>query len=119
MRTIGTMKTLLDSNGPSDANATGMDVTDGSSVVPTGWTPEGWAIRLDRMAEACEDVHPDKAREYRRQAAAVRKLHESGKDNEDCPAERRLAGKTLWNGSFYDLTKLLKHLVSARGRCGR
>ncbi len=45
--------------------------------IPDGWTPMGWADRLDQLAGACESVNPDQAAEYRRQAAAIRR----GMDN--------------------------------------
>jgi hypothetical protein len=40
--------------------------------IPDGWTPIGWADRLDQVAGACESTNPEQAAEYRRQAAAIR-----------------------------------------------
>lgn len=31
--------------------------------VPSGWTPDGWAWNLRRVAGLCRDLHPERARQ--------------------------------------------------------
>ena len=50
-------------------------------AVPSGWTPIGWALRLFHLAEACEQLHPDEADAYRRQARGIRAVVESKHTN--------------------------------------
>jgi len=43
----------------------------GEGFVPDGWTRGSWRRRLLQLAEACQDVNPLQAAEYRRRAAAL------------------------------------------------
>ena len=40
-------------------------------IVPAGWTGGAWVWNLRRVAEACEEGHPDLAAEYRAAAAKL------------------------------------------------
>lgn len=42
------------------------------AVTPAGWTAERWVWNLRRMADLCEELHPDLAAEYRRWASELR-----------------------------------------------
>ena len=54
---------------------TAQPFTDGE--VPEGWSRGCWADRLRYLAEACEGMHPERARELREWARKVN--HESNK----------------------------------------
>ena len=41
--------------------------------IPEGWTGSAWTQELERRAGLCQALHPDKAAEFRRQAAAIRR----------------------------------------------
>lgn len=65
------------------ADPEGAEITGGDGAeVPAGWEPRAWADNLDRLAGLCSDLHPDRAADYRQQAAAIRAANPSEPDPE-------------------------------------
>lgn len=68
--------------------------------VPDGWSVDGWRRNLERMAAACEAGHPDKAADYRQQAAALQRYGlrtTKGRDN---------AGRTFSKATLATLQRI-------------